>query len=137
MSTGDGGRRRRAPLARSNAVNGDVRAIFNAIAAKKKTKTNQVADDVQKLTKTSSGRDALVAHAMAHGTSKRVAESAVGVFLKPFGAAAKSVTVENAGESFVEFCRERQPSDDEADDFEASDAASEEEDDIDDDDSED
>lgn len=131
--TGTGGGRRRAPLARSNAVNGDVRAIFNAIAAKKKQKNRVVGNDVQKLTKTSSSRNALVAHAMAHGTSKRVAESAVGVFLKPFGVAAKSVTVENAGESFVEFCRERQPSDDE-DDFESSDAASEEEDDIVDDD---
>ena len=133
--TGTGGGRRRAPLARSNAVNGDVRAIFNAIAAKKKQTTNRVVgNDVQKLTKTSSSRNALVAHAMAHGTSKRVAESAVGVFLKPFGVAAKSVTVENAGESFVEFCRERQPSDEEDDDFESSDAASEEEDDIVDDD---
>lgn len=131
--TGTGGGRRRAPLARSNAVNGDVRAIFNAIAAKKKQKNRVVGNDVQKLTKTSSSRNALVAHAMAHGTSKRVAESALGVFLKPFGVAAKSVTVENAGESFVEFCRERQPSDDE-DDFESSDAASEEEDDIVDDD---
>lgn len=140
MSTGGGtgGGRRRAPLARSNAVNGDVRAIFNAIAAKKKQTTKKknriVNDDVQKLTKTSSSRNALVAHAMAHGTSKRVAESAVGVFLKPFGVAAKSVTVENAGESFVEFCRERQPSDEEGDDFESSDATSEEEDDIVDDD---
>lgn len=114
-------------------MNGDVRAIFNAIAAKKKQKNRVVGNDVQKLTKTSSSRNALVAHAMAHGTSKRVAESALGVFLKPFGVAAKSVTVENAGESFVEFCRERQPSDDE-DDFESSDAASEEEDDIVDDD---
>lgn len=132
--TGTGGGRRRAPLARSNAVNGDVRAIFNAIAAKKKQKNRVVGNDVQKLTKTSSSRNALVAHAMAHGTSKRVAESALGVFLKPFGVAAKSVTVENAGESFVEFCRERQPSDDEEEDFESSDAASEEEDDIVDDD---
>jgi hypothetical protein len=79
--TGTGGGRRRAPLARSNAVNGDVRAILNAIAAKKKQKNRVVGNNVQKLTKTSSSRNALVAHAMAHGTSKRVAESAVGVFL--------------------------------------------------------